>query len=47
MKEGELCKKFQLFYDSLWTFFLGRTVYSNLDKQEVYDYTYGKTDSVP
>ena len=47
MKEGELCKKSQLFHDSPWTFSLGGTVYSNLDKQEVYDYTYGKTDSVP
>ena len=47
MKEGELCKKSQLFHDLPWRFSLGGTVYSNLDKQEVYDYTYGKTDSEP
>ena len=47
MKEGEICKASQLFHDSPWTFSLGGTIYSNLNKQEVYDYTYGKTDSVP
>ena len=47
MKEGIYNVLNQLFHHSSWTISFKGEVAAYLDTQELYDHTYGKTESVP